>query len=190
MSWRTAVAQLCSTNRCNLPVLVTEVAIVLQSHVVVGNGQREQLTFYAADGQHAVIIEQADEIVIVHDALGREMADKDTLDITFFCDLVDDAETVFLHVVDFNEPFQLAIVRHRIRVNKVFRTITGINECTHIIAHHIAVEHLGICCETSSCKAVVVVPRLHVGDDIILSLVLTDGSYLFVVAGLMFKAML
>jgi hypothetical protein len=37
---------------------------------------------------------------------------------------------------------QLAIVRHRVGINQVFGTLTGINERTHIIAHHVAVEHL------------------------------------------------
>ena len=175
-------AQVCGTNGCNLPVLVTEVAIVLQPHVVVRNDQREQLALYAADGQHAVVVEQADEIVIVHDPLSREMADKNALDITFLRDLVDDAEAILFHVVDLYEPLQLAVVRHRVGINHYLRAFACINELTHVIANHIAVEHAGLDSKTVIGEAVVVVPRLHVRDDVVLSLVLTYGPNLFVVA--------
>ena len=92
------------------------------------------------------------------------------------------AEAALFHSVYLYESLQLAIVRHRIGIHKVFGTISGINERTHIIAHHVAVEHLWISGKTLSCETVVVVPRFHVGDDVVLGLVLADGSHLLIVA--------
>ncbi len=154
----------------------------MQPHVVVWNNQREQLTFHTTDGQHTIVVEQADEIVIVHNTLSGEMTDEKPLDISLFRDLVDDAEAVLLHVVDFYEPLELAVVRHRIGIDHNLRAFARINELTHVVANHVAVEHTWFHTEAVIGEAVVVVPRLHVSDDVVLSLVVTDSSHLFIIA--------
>jgi len=110
------------------------------------------------------------------------MADKDALDIPFLCDLVDDADSVLFHIIDFYEPLQLAIVRHCVGINHHLWPFACINELTHIVTYHVAVEHAGLDTVAVIGKAIVVVPRLHVSDDVVFGLVLTDRSHLFIIS--------
>ena len=64
-----------SGERVDILIFIKHVLIVLDAHIVVGDGQFQRLTAHATYGQHAIVVEQADEVVIVHDSFGREMAD-------------------------------------------------------------------------------------------------------------------
>ena len=97
-------------------------------------------------------------------------------------DVVDRLPALFGHIADLDEVAQLLIISLRIRVNHLFRLAPCIDKCTHIVAHHVAVEHAGLPAETILGKAIVVVPRLNVGNDAVFGDFRLDGSHLFIIA--------
>ena len=163
-------------------VFVQQILIVLQPDVVVGDDELEAVAHHTADGEHAIVVEQADEVAELHHLLGWEMRDEARLDETLLGNVVNDLDALALGLVYLYQPLQLTVVGHRIRVDELFRPLPHSDEVAQVVAHHVAVEHAGLTTKTVFGKAVVVVPRLHVSDDAVLGHFRLDGTHLFIVA--------
>ncbi len=163
-------------------VFIQEILIVLQAYIVVGDDQLEPLANDSTNSKHTIIIEQTNEIAKLHHPLGWEMRDQTGFDKTFLRYVMNDFYTLTFCLVYSDETLQLAVVCHRVRVDKLFRFASRVHECGHIIADHVTVEHAGLGTETVLSKAIVIVPRFDICDDAVLCDFRLDSSYFFVIA--------
>ncbi len=157
--------------------------VILLSHVVVGDYEVALCAVGFAVGEHAVVVEQADEILLVGHAVGRERE----------VDVLADA-AVKRYLVKYVMPytvwglylFQLVELQKLVKIDSsiiVYHVIRGFAvryDALEIVQHHIAVENLGVSQYSLLREAVVVVPGLHFGDESLL--VGGDGSNALIVA--------
>ncbi len=161
-------------------VLLVEVVVVLLADVVVGDGEHHPVPVRAADGEHAVVEDEAGEDVGLDDVLGGERL----LDLGAYLTLLGYAhEYAFALVVErveADEPLELVVVGAGVAISHLGWRLAVVYQVVEVVYDHVGVEHAALA-EGVGREAVVVVPRLHVGYDGVCADFLRDEVYALVV---------
>ena len=147
-----------------LLILFEHKVIVLLAHVVVGDAQYRSLPVRTHDGKHTVVKEQAGKYLRLDDVTGGKGGHQISNDLSLLGDTAQHALTVAVQAVQLDELLHLVIIRAGVGINHLFGRFASINVVLQVVENHVAVEHLGVAVQTVFGKAIVVVPRLHIGN--------------------------
>ena len=143
-----------------LVVGTQQVGIELFLHYEVGDGKLGLAFVQPADGEHAEVVEQADEVIGIRNARGREAVLQFASDEALADEGLDDGSVVGKLLILADEHTQLLVVDANVALYHAFRSTAIVNVVFDEVEHHVGVVHRGVAV-AFLCEAVIIIPRFH-----------------------------
>ena len=102
--------------------------------------------------------------------------------LSLFRYLADDPLALAIQLIELQEFLHLAIISLGIRVYHLPRRTSVIHVVAEIVEHHVAIKHSDTLIQCFFCKAIVVVPRLHILDDGFHIAICRNASHLLIIS--------